>query len=543
MKHLTFTLTIMMSLACGYSQAQGLSQGQRVVTPSVTPQQAEKRCEKCGIRMYNATNPWQHETWCPYYRSQGSGSSSGSSSSVSTANTARMAVVGSVMSGVGELLSGWIGNLIRGKKKEENNQNSNDIPLQRLNEPYHSYGNYYMVPMNQTKRGTPMYPAIVNRMTGQYVHQPLTRIVKPEENASELLNKDARFVTPYVWALQFLKPETGYDPVFEGLIWIKYEDLTNKYFSEQTGKWENYYSGIFKIEDEQLVPLFASIGQEDSCFIKIFPLKGLPYIAMEKKTFKETYKEVIRKKKKEVIKSKEVDSITTYIYDSDFEYAGKLDGSIGNEYGYDSNHLYHKDGSRDTLDLSGITGGTFKDELGRWGIKDKFGDIVVPCVMTNDEAKNAFRDRNVWSFSRFCKQYVKKKSDFETQAEYDARMSDPQLQQKYIASKGLDAKFSKGYRLSLGRYDAETETFPVNGYMLVVQGTEPVVADIPWNDFQLTVPRSEAEAFQNSWNKIIKESLENAKMGIRYDAVSIDDITFTMPDGKTYSWQREKAKD
>ena len=38
-----------------------------------------KVCSECGIVKYNVTYPWQHHTWCPYYRPQSSGSSSNSS--------------------------------------------------------------------------------------------------------------------------------------------------------------------------------------------------------------------------------------------------------------------------------------------------------------------------------------------------------------------------------------------------------------------------------------------------------------------------------
>ena len=81
-----------------FAQA-GLSQGEAVVNPSSTPQQAKKHCPHCGITMGNVTYPWQHENWCPYYRSNGSGSSSSSSSSVTaTAISTGAAVLGSAIS-------------------------------------------------------------------------------------------------------------------------------------------------------------------------------------------------------------------------------------------------------------------------------------------------------------------------------------------------------------------------------------------------------------------------------------------------------------
>lgn len=401
-----------------------------------------------------------------------------------------------------------------------------------LNEPYHSYGDYYMVPMSHYNNGSPRYPAIVNRNTEKYVFQPMTRIVEPEENEYKSLNKEAGFYTPFYDWLRFLKPETNIDPVFEGLVWMQY-GLYNRYFSTETDKWELFISGIFKIENEQLVPLLVVKGKIDE---RIFPLENEPFIAWEKK-YKVKREVLVEKKNKKKKEIQEVDSFVTHLYDSNFKYVKELDGKF--PYNVAGNIIVRNDGTRDTLALLGIGGGIIQDEQGRWGIRDEKANMIVPHVMTKEEALKAYLNRNVWSFSRFCKQHAKVKSDFETQAEYEARMNDPQLQLKFIKSEGLDKEFLKGYRLSLGRYDAETETFPVNGYMLVMQGAEPVDADIPWNDFRITIPRAEAKAFQNNWKKIGEEAIKDADLSIRYDAVSIDDITFTTPDGKTYHWKRE----
>ena len=82
-----------------FAQA-GLSRGEAVVNPAGNPQQAKKHCPHCGITMGNITYPWQHENWCPYYRSNGSGSSSSSSSSsvTATAISTGAAVLGSAIS-------------------------------------------------------------------------------------------------------------------------------------------------------------------------------------------------------------------------------------------------------------------------------------------------------------------------------------------------------------------------------------------------------------------------------------------------------------
>ena len=98
MKKILVTILALLTTVSVLAQA-GLSQGEAIVNPTTTPQQAKKHCPHCGITMGNITYPWQHENWCPYYRSNGSGSSSSSSSSVTaTAISTGAAVLGSAIS-------------------------------------------------------------------------------------------------------------------------------------------------------------------------------------------------------------------------------------------------------------------------------------------------------------------------------------------------------------------------------------------------------------------------------------------------------------
>ena len=102
----------------------GLSQGQAVVNPTTNPTAGKKHCPHCGITMGNITYPWQHETWCPYYRSQGSGGgSSSSSASVSSALTATALSAGSMA--LGSALSSLLTNAMD-HSSGDNNYYRND---------------------------------------------------------------------------------------------------------------------------------------------------------------------------------------------------------------------------------------------------------------------------------------------------------------------------------------------------------------------------------------------------------------------------------
>ena len=71
-----------------------------LLTPAFVAAQ-NKTCSECGIVKYNVTYPWQHHTWCPYYRPQ----SSGSSSSSSMTNYGAYTVANAATSAIGALLT------------------------------------------------------------------------------------------------------------------------------------------------------------------------------------------------------------------------------------------------------------------------------------------------------------------------------------------------------------------------------------------------------------------------------------------------------
>ena len=97
-------LLCMLSSNSWAQNGAGLSQGTPLANPTANPTAAKKSCASCGIRMYNVTYPWQHETWCPYYRSKNSGSSSSSHSSsnqyYSTTAAVATQALGSLLSGL-----------------------------------------------------------------------------------------------------------------------------------------------------------------------------------------------------------------------------------------------------------------------------------------------------------------------------------------------------------------------------------------------------------------------------------------------------------
>lgn len=124
-----FCLTVSVSL---FAQA-GLSQGQALKQTTANPTSAKKTCSYCGIEMGNITYPWQHETWCPYYKSRSAAGSSSSSSSSSVASQAAAGVAAvAVGSALGNALSNWL-----------NSEPKGDYKRYTTNVPGHTLGYKY----------------------------------------------------------------------------------------------------------------------------------------------------------------------------------------------------------------------------------------------------------------------------------------------------------------------------------------------------------------------------------------------------------------
>ena len=104
MKRTLLTFALLVALTIGaQAQGAGLSQGQAVKQTTANPTTTRKTCSHCGITMGNITYAWQHESWCPYYRSSGSSSSTRKSTSsygTYTAASAASYALGSVLSGL-----------------------------------------------------------------------------------------------------------------------------------------------------------------------------------------------------------------------------------------------------------------------------------------------------------------------------------------------------------------------------------------------------------------------------------------------------------
>ena len=172
---------------------------------------------------------------------------------------------------------------------------------------------------------------------------------------------------------------------------------------------------------------------------------------------------------------------------------------------------------------------------GSYGVVNDKGKTIIPFIYNDIKSVDATLlhyksvSYTLW-YANKAAEHINKKGEFEKQAHFDARMKDAKLQEEYLREQmqGSETQYIQkmlhsGVRLTLGKYDAEKETFPV------------FVIPAPWNSFSLPVPIAEAEAFKASFDEIKEAALKGAVYDIRNDAIGIREITFKLPSGKTFT--------
>ena len=572
-----WTLALVMGTLYAQAQGAGLSQGEAVKTPSYTPQTKRKTCSQCGITMGNVTYPWQHKSWCPHYREQGGGGSSHKSSgSSSTAYTAASAAT----SALGSLLSGMISSGSQSTSTPKPRKTAEEIKntkiwdskaLQRFraDEKFWNVGDYAVVKGDKVKVGSYKRPAygIKNTKTGNYVINPFNK--KPKEGDKIIIRHDEKSDLFYDYILRLYEPPAG-DPTGKPFIkcyalnqWAIYTKGGIPY--ADGGAWvSDRDSTWFQINDQDQVELleevkliqhkYGSTGYHDktSCYyIKRGGKVGIYVLAW----FGDKYTYDSNGLATGVVSQDyRVDMIIPVKYDAinrkgSFYQAMKADGfDLYNGWDlkpanpglkkYDELTKYDDKNIFGTNRLENLLNENKLEALlnGKYGVVDYEGRVIIPLIYgSHDELKETLRTYNSISYTDWYKQeaakYIDKKGEYEKTDHFEARMKDAKLQEEYLREIMDDApqrylaeKTKGGVKLTIGKYDADNEAFPIS------------IGVAPWNIFLLPVPIAEAEAFKASFDNIKEEAVKTAQLGIRYDAPSIETITFTTSDGKNYKY-------
>jgi hypothetical protein len=426
--------------------------------------------------------------------------------------------------------------------------------LKKFDWSMQSSGIYQFQYSDKTDKGTPLDFILVNTLTKKHLFPIYTY---DKKGRKELKKQVGNYELVFWWNCVFLKSSDGYAPCFDGLVWIVPEEdgLGNKCVTK--GKLvfcnnEPRPSGIYKIaENDVFTPLLFDWEAP------IYPLGTLPYIAMYKDGKTTLYNDQFQPVK---TIDGEVTADWSYVYitkpdgtkevfDNNFTPLPQLPSNWKGLYRYAGNyivwisvdkqsvkvfnrenHLQWEESGQPVAFCEGK--GVYEHYLrigtsGQQGIRLLDGTWAIPVSDMTPSDEELSHCEN-WSYRQFVANFVAKKGEFETTAHFNERKADPALQEAYIAQSGLPEKFVSqfpGYALILSPYDADAQTFTL------------IPNAAHWNRLTIHIPLEEAEAFKNAFMDIRDEAVKNAKFCIRGDSISIEKITFTTPDSKTYTFE------
>ena len=189
---------------------------------------------------------------------------------------------------------------------------------------------------------------------------------------------------------------------------------------------------------------------------------------------------------------------------------------------------------------------------GMWGVLDTNDQILIPLVYPQLAGDVYTGVRGAYQLlPRVCYSHwyidtavdFAVKGEFEKQADYETRMKSPELQKKYIEKQlgPLQEAYFKWTKLHMeiyGKYDSEKECFTLVPKVVIPHERFPEGANVPifWHKFELPVPIADAPAFKDAFDSIQAEAVAGAKLSLRGDVVHVDEITFTLPDGRSFKY-------
>ena len=170
----------------------------------------------------------------------------------------------------------------------------------------------------------------------------------------------------------------------------------------------------------------------------------------------------------------------------------------------------------------------------RYGAIDEEGKVMIPFLyLLPEQVEEVMTMYSRVGFTPWYRKkiarFIAEKGEFEKQEHFESRSHNPQMQKEYLLEQLPNAQltymeelYAKGYSITLGKYDTERELFPI------------YVSPGSWNSFTLPIPIDEAQAFKAAFDSIKADAVKGATFTIRHDTIALQDITFTLPDGKIY---------
>lgn len=412
--------------------------------------------------------------------------------------------------------------------------------------------------------------SLKNKATGKYVIPVINkglakRISKGNANEGIIFGitypKEGKVLSSY-WErgriFFFDSSKRNTPPEMDGLLYLNGRKTYKYKYTSGTG--DSFICGLYKIEGDQLqqvcelpddglvfydfAPAFGAIG-EKRCTTKV-TTHGVVRENIHNYTLTNIYAYDGTLLRKDVL-GMSYSGTGDFLWVLDKEAIGNMEEHFASgrkdysEYSYkaldfDFNPVprfaeYSFLGPRTAMKGGGSRHLVIVDKGDLYGVIDLDGNVVIPALYLDpvvvDEVLKEYVNisYSIWYEGKAVKIRATK-DEFEKQEHFEARQADPALQEAFVKEKLAEAKdtylqemLKKGVKITLGKYDAERECFPV------------FFSPAGWNGFTVPIPLDEAPAFKEAFESMKEEALAGATYTVRNDAIGISRITFTLPDG------------
>ena len=596
MKRILLSLTLLIAVTLGaQAQGAGLSQGQAYVAPSATPAKAKKSCPDCGITMGNVTYPWQHHTWCPYYRAQSSGSSNRGGGGFYVPS-AKYGLASSLTSMLGQaLVSSLFSNPNSGKSPEQIQAEREAAAAQaearrkkyeEIAEDTNTWrwGDYQIKLENKRPK---VYYGIYNVRTKLWVFRSTDYTNTTKTLDQPIVARGVGWINTGSGDMMrgdkfgricfFDSKKEGTAPELDGLVWCNAEA---KYSTKGEAHRSAYYAfrpacGILKIENEQLVKVLwdGNNNRKYTNFVAIGSMpffRGVPCVESVGYTlFNKDGKQIAEKLAlckawgNTYIRTQSATDSTWSLFNRRGEYIERDANEIevfedkpfmnvcradGKRLVYGSNGPIYED--YDEMTFCSLVSSSDSHRRGfkahgqdyllirqgkQWGALGTSGEVLIDLGLKDKTAIQYQMQNYDKTYSYLLRHEIKKamttKDMFETTEMFNKRQASEELQQKYIATKTEEMEEEYLRNSQEKGITLQLKEYDADKELYTIGYKHALMGE-----FNIEIPLEEAKNFRKMFGKMKDTALENSLVAIYGDCLAIVGIAFKTPEGKTYSY-------
>ena len=568
-----FVATVLVAIALAvpaFSQVPGTP----IKNPTPNPQKQKKYCDECGIEKGNVTYPYQHHSWCPYYRAQ-YGDGPAPSHHPHHPSTKQI-VAAAAIDAASQAIANEVANEI---SRAADEYTAGAYKTYTNSRPGESNGNYIVgkdemsgkigVFSNSTRdwllkpkyKGLKIYSldaaiatnkkgkvGLVNCYSGNEVvpfeyddYRPYSNgkfVALCKYTGTEKKPSAAEIKAHSVWGLwdnigrQVIPTE--YDSV-------KYSEIN--YTSGNIGTILVYKNGTVGVIDENGTAVLPNDYTWSSNRLKI---NGIPIVITQKDNLYGVYSGTNGAQiMPNVFSNARWTPFFVLLQHHKTQKWGMVNGNGEVIVPFEYDDMTYFTPSDAVVKALKVPNRLCKaNKGGKWAVYDHNGVMLLPNNYSNNDAElnNAMLLIPRYSFAHYLRSradfLIKTKGEFETSSEFEARQKDQNLQTAYIEKElaNADKEFladqlrKNTLDLVLSPYDADNSCFII---------TTPKT---PTNSYKIVIKRDDARDFKEQFQSIKEKAIGTAKCFIANDAFAIAEMRFELSDGRSFTYTNPDAE-